>query len=138
MTSQPDPFTGTWKMNPQRSKFNSNHRPSEATMRFEREAEGYLMRAEGICEGKRVEEQPQRFILDGKEHPVPGAPGVTAVSTRPDPSTIQATARSGGRVLGEGSYVVSADGGMLTATVRGIDAQQRPFQTTVVWDRQRE
>ena len=105
-------------------------------MRFEREPEGYLMRAEGICDGKRVEEQPQRFILDGKEHPAPGAPGVTAVSTRPDANTIQAAARSGDRVLGEGSYVVSADGATLTATVRGVDAQQRPLQTTVVWDRQ--
>jgi hypothetical protein len=38
------------------------------------------MRAEGVCDGKRVEEQPQRFILDGKERPVPGAPdAVTAV-----------------------------------------------------------
>jgi hypothetical protein len=33
-------------------------------------------------------------------------------------------------------YTVSADGSTLTATVRGIDAQQRPFQTVVVWDRQ--
>lgn len=105
-------------------------------MRFEREAEGYLMRAEGVCDGNHVEEQPQRFVFDGKEHPIPGAPGVTAVSTRPEPNTIQVSARSGDRVLGEGSYVVSADGATLAATVRGVDAQQRPFQTTVVWDRQ--
>ena len=42
------------------------------------------MRAEGVCDGRRVEEQPQRLILDGVERPVPGAAGVTAVSTRPD------------------------------------------------------
>ena len=104
-------------------------------MRFEPQPDGYLMRAEGICGSKRVEEQPARFILDGVERPVPGATGVTAVSTRPDPNTIHAVARSGDRTVGEGSYVVSADRATLTATVRGIDAQQRPFQTTVVWDR---
>lgn len=136
MPNQQDPFSGTWKMNPQKSNFDPNHRPSEATMRFERESEGYFMRAEGVCDGKHVEEQPQRFILDGREHPVPGVLDVTAVSTRPDPNTIRAAARSGDRTVGEGSYVVSADGATLTATVRGIDAQQRPFQTTVVWDRQ--
>ena len=105
-------------------------------MRFEPQPDGYLMRAEGVCDSKHVEEQPARFILDGVERPVHGATGVTAVSTRPDPNTIHAVARSGDRTVGEGSYVVSADGATLTATVRGIDAQQRPFQTTVVWDRE--
>ncbi len=95
----------------------------------------YLMRAEGVCDGKRVEEQPQRFILDGVERPVHGATGVTAVSTRRNSHTLHACARAGDRTVGEGSYVVSADGTTLTATVRGIDAQQRPFQTTVVWER---
>lgn len=136
MPNEQDPFSGTWKMNPQKSDFDPNHQPLEATMRFERESEGYLMRAEGVCDGKRVEEQPQRFILDGKERPVPGAPDVTAVSTRPDQNTIRVAGRSGDRTVGEASYVVSADGATLTATVRGIDAKQRPFQTTVVWDRQ--
>lgn len=135
MTNQADLFTGTWKLNPQKSNFDTNHRPSEGTMRFERNAEGYVMRAEGICEGNRVEEQPQKFILDGVERPIPGAPGVTAVSTSPDEYTIRASARMGDRVVGEGSYVVSPDGATLTATVRGVDAQQRSFQTTVVWDR---
>jgi len=94
------------------------------------------LRPDGVCDGKHVEEQPQRFILDGREHPVPGAPEVAVVSTLPDPNTLRATARRGDRTVGEGSYTVSADGATLTATVRGIDAQQRPFQTTVVWDRQ--
>lgn len=123
-------------MNPQKSNFDPNHRPTEATMRFERQPDGYLMRAEGIAGGKRVEERPARFILDGVERPVPGATGVTAVSTCPDPNTIVSVARSGDRTVGEGSYFVSADGATLTVTVRGIDAQQRPFQTSVVWDRE--
>lgn len=94
------------------------------------------MRAEGVCDGKHVEEQPQKFILDGQEHDVPGAPGVTAIATSPDPHTLHAKARMGDRTVGEGSYVVSADGATLTATVRGTDTLQRSFQTTVVWDRQ--
>jgi len=104
-------------------------------MRFEREGDGYIMRAEGSCDGKHVEEQPQKFTLDGTERPVPGAPGVTAKSMQPDANTIHAEARMGDRVVGEGRYVVSADGETLTATVRGVDGQQRQFQTTVVWDR---
>jgi hypothetical protein len=134
--NQQDPFSGTWKINPEKSSFDPNHRPSAATIHFEHESDGYLMRAEGSCDGKHVEEQPQRFILDGKEHPVPGVPGVTTVSTRPDPNTLHASARNGDRVLGEASYVVSTDRATLTATVNGIDAKQRRFQSTLVWDRQ--
>src|SRR5215469_14161879 len=70
-----DLFAGTWKMNPRKSNFDPNHRPTEGTMRFEAQTDGYLMRAEGVCDGKRVEEQPQRFMLDGVERPVPGAAG---------------------------------------------------------------
>jgi hypothetical protein len=94
-----------------------------------------MMYAEGVCDGKKVQEHPQRFHVDGAEHPVPGAPGMLAKTTRPDPNTLLVVARNGETVVGEGSYVVSADGSTLTATVTGIDAQQRRFQTTVVWER---
>jgi len=136
MSNGEDPFSGLWRMSPQKSNFDPNHRPSEGTMRFEREHEGYVMRAEGISDGKHVEEQPHRFIFDGKEHPVPGAPDTVAMSTRADPNTIHVTARKGNQIIGEGTYVVSADGSTLITTVKGIDAQQRSFQSTVVWDRQ--
>lgn len=82
------PFVGVWKMNVQGSSFDTDHRPSEGMMRFERDFDGYVMRAEGVLEGKHIEEQPIRFILDGKEHPVPGTPKITATSTRPNPNTI--------------------------------------------------
>jgi hypothetical protein len=135
MVNGQDPFSGTWKMNAEKSTFDVNHRPSEATMRFERQPDGYLMLAEGMSDGKPVQERPQHFILDGKERPVPDLPQITVISTCPDPNTIHSVAKTGGQTVGEGTYVVSEDGGTLTASVRGIDAQQRPFQITLVWDR---
>jgi len=104
-------------------------------MNFEPLADGYLMRAEGVCDGKRVEERPQRFILDGVERPLPDFPEIVGVANQPNPNTIRASARAGDRTLGEGIYVISEDGSTLTATVTGIDTQHRTFQTTVVWDR---
>jgi hypothetical protein len=138
MTTQHDPFAGVWRLNSARSNFDPNHRPSDATLRFEREDGGYLMRAGGVCDGNHVEEHPQRFITDGVERPVPGAPEFLAMATRPEPNTIRVLSRKGDQVVGEGSYVVSADGGSLTATVRGIDTERRTFETVVVWDRQSE
>ena len=132
-----DPFAGIWKLNPQKSQFDPAHRPSGATMCWERTPEGYLMRAEGTkSDGQLVQEKPQRFILDGKDHPVPDVAGVTAVMFRPTPDTIQVEAKNNGRVVGKASYVVSGDGTTLTAAVSSEDAQSRPFQTVLVWDRQ--
>ncbi|MBK5293569.1 MAG: hypothetical protein JJE04_18070 [Acidobacteriia bacterium] len=107
-------------------------------MVFELDAEGhYLMKAEGKkANGEKVAERPQRFIPDGKEHPIPDCPGLKAVANRPDPNTIQVEARREDEsVAGGGTYVVSADGQSLTATNFGYDSQLRQFKQRTVWDR---
>lgn len=134
-----DPFVGTWKLNPEKSEFDPNHRPTGGTLLFELDAQGhYLMKAEGTnAKGEKVAERPAEFIPDGKEYPIPGLPGLTVVSTRPDPRTIHTEARrEDGSVVGGGTYAVSADGQSLTGTNFGIDSQLRPFQQRTVWNRQ--
>jgi|SRR5687768_12380194 hypothetical protein len=135
MQSVKDLFSGTWKLVPSESQFDANHQPTEATMRFERDASGYRMTAEGMCEGKKVAEQPQVLVLDGEEHSVPNAPAVRVVASCPDDRTITVVARDGERVVGRGSYQVSEDGTILTASTAGTDAQQRQFTMTTVWQR---
>jgi hypothetical protein len=132
-----DFFSGTWKLNSEKSNFDANHRPSSATMRWERNSEGYLMTAEGTkANGQVVHEKPLLFILDGKEHPMPDAAGFTAVTTQPAPNVIEVEAKNAGQMIGRGSYVVSEDGTTMTASVSGIDAEHRPFQTVAVFDRE--
>jgi hypothetical protein len=134
--SSKEPFAGIWHLNPDRSQFCSGHHPAGGTMRWERTSEGYLMRAEGIThDGKAVQERPQAFNLDEKEHPVPGAPGLVAIARHPDAHTIHVQAKNADQVVGEGSYIVSADGSTLIAAVSGTDAQQKHFLTVAVWDR---
>ena len=133
-----DPFIGTWTLNPSKSAFDANHRPSEATMIWETgDAGTYIMKAEGANQnGERCAEQPQTLIPDGAPHPVPNFPGLSTVTTRPDRHTIRSEARrEDGTVAGEGSYVVSADGRVLTATTAGFDTQLRRFKMTTVWDK---
>jgi hypothetical protein len=85
-----DPFVGKWKLNVEKSEFDTNHWPKAGTMVVERDAEGYyLQKAEGISEkGEKVAERPMRFILDGKEHPVPEFPGLTYIASQPEPNTV--------------------------------------------------
>ena len=132
-----DLFTGTWELNPQRSAFDANHRPTQATMVFEVDGNAYVLKAQGVSgDGKRVTENPQRLIPDGIAYPVPGFPGLTAVCTRRDPNTLSAEVRrEDGTLAGQAEYVVSPDGRSLAATNSGYDSQLRQFRQYTVWDR---
>jgi hypothetical protein len=133
-----DPFVGTWTLNPGRSVFDANHRPRQATMRWELDGDGtYVLLAAGIdAKGERCEEQPQRLRPDGVAYPVVGFPGLSSVTTRPGSNTIRAEAtREDGSLAGEGTYAVSDDGQTMTATTRGVDSQLRAFTMQTVWDR---
>ena len=134
-----DLFVGTWKLNPARSTLDAHHRPTEGTMRWQRETNGaYLLEAEGLdAKGNRVAERPQRLIPDGLAYPVPDFHGLTAITSQPDGHTLRAEVRrEDSTVVGEGSYVVSADGTSLVATTDGFDAQLRRFEMHTVWERQ--
>jgi hypothetical protein len=133
-----DPFVGTWTLNPTRSAFDANHRPVQATMRWELDGDGtYVLFAAGIdAKGAPCEEKPQRLRPDGVAYPIDGFPGLTSLTTRPNGNTIRAEAkREDGSLAGDGTYVVADDGETMTATTKGFDSQFRPFTQQTVWDR---
>lgn len=133
-----DPFVGTWKLNPVRSQFDPNHRPSEAVMRWQIDADGaYLLQAEGVNEaGKRCAEAPQKLFPDGQAYPIENLPGLKCTTSQPDPNTLRAAVqREDGSLAGEGSYVVAGDGLTMIATTSGFDSQLRRFEMQTVWDR---
>ena len=91
------------------------------------------MYAEGISGGKQIKEHPMHFVFDGRQHAVPGATEMLAISTRSDPNTISVEVVRENQVIGGGTCIVSEDRTTLTTTVKGIDAEQRPFENSVVW-----
>src|SRR5215475_2374536 len=123
-----DPFSGKWELNPGKSQFEANQRSSGATMRWERTLEGYKMTAKGTVGDGTIVREGTIFILDGKDHPVPGAPGCTAIMSRSTTSSIDVESKNADGSVGRARYVVSEDETTLTASVSGIDAQRRPFQ----------
>jgi hypothetical protein len=48
---------------------------------------------------------------------------------------LETSAKRDGQPLGQGSYEVSDDNRVLTATVRGVDAAGKPFAQVIVFDR---
>jgi hypothetical protein len=134
-----DPFAGTWRLVPERSEFDPNHRPAAATVVFELEAEDrYVMTAEGRnSEGKPVAEKPQRLIADAKPHPLPDFQGLSVVTTRPDANTLHTEVRrEDGSIAGGGTYAVEVGGKTMRATTFGYDSQLRQFKQVTVWNRE--
>jgi hypothetical protein len=138
MPTVTDGFLGTWKLDPARSEFGPHHQPTAATMSWSIDADGtYMMTAQGTnAKGEPVVERPQRMVPDGQPQPVPDFPGLTAVSTRPDPRTVRCEVRrEDGSLVGEGVFVLSIDGRTLTAVNSGFDTQLRRFEQRTVWER---
>ena len=132
-----DVFAGTWELNPQRSEFDPNHRPTQGTMEFETDGNAYVLKAHGVsAKGQHVTEKAQRLIPDGRAYPVPDLPGLTAVCRRVDPNTLSAEVRrEDGTLAGRADYAVSPDGRSLAATTSGFDTQLRQFRQYTVWER---
>jgi hypothetical protein len=80
------------------------------------------------------ESSTQTIHADGRERPVPGAPGIVAISTL-EPRRLESSAMRDGVALGRGRYEVDEGGRTLTATVSGVDASGKPFDQVIVFDR---
>ena len=97
-----DPFDGAWKLNPEKSNFDPNHRTSSATMRWECTSDGYTMTAEGIAgDGSVAREKPATFVPDGKDHEIPGVPGFTAAVSRLSPNVLEVESKNVGGIVGQ-------------------------------------
>ena len=134
-----DPFIGTWILDVEKSQFDENHRPQAGTIVVEVDSEGYyLQKAEGVNEkGEKVAERPQRYIADGKDHPIPGLSGLNYRATRAEANTVTGEARrEDGSIVGGATKIVSADGKSMTIDNFGYDTQMRQFKMRTVWDRQ--
>jgi hypothetical protein len=133
-----DPFIGTWTLSVAESEFDANHRPRAGTIVYEIDANGYYTKtAEGInANGEKCVERPERFIPDGKSHPIPDFPGLSYTVTRTDPNTMTGEVRrTDGSVVGGATSSVSEDGRRLTIANFGYDSQLRQFRMRTVWDR---
>ena len=132
-----NPFTGSWAANLEKSRRHENHQFASATMTFEVTDDAVSMAYTGVNAAGKVESSALVFHPDGKEHPIsPQAPGVMMVSTWEGTHRLNTEARKGDAVLGRGSYEVSADHEVLTATMAGIDASGAAFEQVIVFERQ--
>ncbi len=131
-----DPFSGSWKLNPSRSKLPPPI-PRSQTVRIKAGSRSIRIREEVVDEkGKRLTITVNaRF--DGKDYPVTGSPFADAVAyERIDSRTLKGTVKKAGKVVTSETATISADGKTLTGTYSGTDATGKQVDAVAVLDRQ--
>jgi hypothetical protein len=104
-----DSFDGTWKLNLAKSKIQCSDVASR-TMTITSTAPNNQSVVSDIVSKSGVRQERRRnHVFDGKEHQVPGEPGVTQTAQRIDASTAKVTYKRNGKVDAEATVVVTAN-----------------------------
>lgn len=139
VAAQTDPFIGTWKMNPAKSKFTPGPARKSETRIVVSSPNGMQVSVDRINGDGSNQQFNYTANLDGKSYPITGmAPyGADSVSVNlTAPNTLSYSLTKGGKVVGTGTSVVSADGKTLTLTSKGTDEQGKAISSVVVYDKQ--
>jgi hypothetical protein len=132
-----DQHSGTWKMNPAKSKYSPGPAPKSTTVTVEADDKGVKIDAEIVNADGSPAHVQYDAKFDGKDYPVTGIPYADAVSVkRIDANTIEATLKKGGQVTMTVTTKLSKDGKMRTSTFKGKDAEGHDVHNVVVSDKQ--
>jgi hypothetical protein len=131
-----NPLIGTWNANIEKSKRHPNHLFKSAKLRFSITNTDITLSFTGVNMSGVEETGGTVFHPDGKEHPLEVMPGAMEVSRWVSPQKLETVVRQDGKVIGESTFEVSADGKTLTAVLKGIDASGAAFEQVIVCDRE--
>ena len=132
-----DPQSGTWKMNPAKSKYSPGPAPKSLTVKVEADANHVKINADGINGDGSELHVAYDAKFDGKDYPATGLPNADAVSVkRLKGGAVESTQKKAGKVTMTITSTVSKDGKTRTSIWKGKDAQGRDVNNVVVADKQ--
>lgn len=133
----PDPAIGAWTLNLAKSKFNPGPAPKSQTRTYVASAEGMTWTAKGVAADGSPTFAQCTFKFDGKDYPVTGSSIYDTLSLkRINALTVAFTGKKASKITEKGTRRVSADGKVLTVSMKGTDAKGDPFDAVEVFDKQ--
>ena len=136
LLAQSNPFVGTWKLNPAKSKVISGASPKEATLTVQMVGDQRQVTVNGTAaDGSSI----------SLKYEVPDKGGAGKFLTGPfdavsgkwtDNNTREVTWMKGGKEMTHIHSVVSKDGKTTTITTKGTDVQGKSFSRVAVWEKQ--
>jgi len=133
-----DPRVGTWKLNVAKSKYNPGPAPQSQTLTIEPVGKGEKVTSEAVsADGKRTT-TTYTANFDGKDYPLSGSLlGADKVSLkRINARTTERIDKKDGKPVMTLKRVVSQDGKTMTVTTKGTNAEGKPVNNVVVFDKQ--
>lgn len=113
-----DSFVGTWKLNMEKSRLQTNNIASETMKISEASSTSDRIVIDVVLKSGETQHQEFNRIPDGKEHPASGVgfkqEGATEIEQIVSPSTRKITSKRDGKVRGVIESSVSADGKVMT------------------------
>jgi hypothetical protein len=132
-----DQHSGSWKMNPAKSKYSPGPAAKSVNLKIEADEKGIKIDAEGTDGDGNPTHVAYDAKFDGKDYPVTGLPNADTVSVkRIGADTVEGTMKKDGKVVMTVTSKVSTDGKTRTSTFHGKDVQGRAVHNVVVYDKQ--
>ena len=133
-----DSNIGTWKLNPEKSKFSPGPAPKSQTLKIEAwGADGVKYTADGVGADGKPSHWAFQAKYDGKFVPFKGNPDADMLAyKRIDANRVEATTQLNGKPAQTTKIVVSANGKTRTVTQTGQNAKGQTVNNVVVYDKQ--
>ena len=132
-----DPFVGTWKMNPSKSHYTKGTPPKEQTVTISESGDNQDVTVTiTAADGASISYHFMTPAKGGTGSVVQGAGFDAVTAKRINENSRQTHFTQGGKEVRTVQTAVSKDGKTMRATVKGADAQGKPVDGTVVYDKQ--
>jgi hypothetical protein len=133
----PDPIVGTWTLNLTKSRFSPGPAPQSQTRTYAPSAQGIALTWKGVAADGSAVSGESTFNTDGKEYPISGSPDYNTISLKKiNGSTVKATLKRGGKVVGSTVRTISAHGKVMTLHTKARDLKNMPYDNVMVFDKQ--
>ena len=135
----PNPLIGTWKVNLAKSTYSPEPPKSPATRTYTQNGDGLKVVISGGVNADGSASVPLSWAahFDGKDYPMVGNPTADMITiTMVGASTMDQTAKKGGKVLNTARLTVSKDGKTMTRWTGGTNNAGLPQSNFEVFDKQ--
>ena len=132
-----DNSLGTWKLNMEKSKFSPSAPVKSLTSTREASDGGVKVTTTGERADGVAIDSSYTAKYDGSEAEVTGAPFDAISIKQVNANTFTLSERKkDGKLSMRGRSVVAKDGKTMTSTLRGTNADGKPYSATMVWEKQ--
>jgi hypothetical protein len=131
-----DPFVGTWKMVPAKSKYKTGMPGKEQTVVIAEKGGSLDVQITGTAADGTAIASHYTVPVKGGEGKIIQSPYEAVSSKRPSDTERVVTYSKGGKAVFTARPKVAADGKTMTVTVKGTDPAGKPVEGTSVFEKQ--